>query len=919
MNVRQSHGPSHSPPASISHEPQGRAVRCTTCPGGQSYPMSPTGRDLNSGQSSELEKRVSTDFLPVKSGTKRQEDSARGDDLELNELLLSLQMLSRECDIYCRGGKSNDDGRDKNCRGDDRNRRKMPNGGDYLCQGSQHRDCHDNSKDSTSGVCGVTIDNSNNNNNNNNNSQMGECQNTRCTHPLGESHADRPAAAATPDNGLTHEVGRKTVDENKTHTQDRPGVYTSARHIVTICDVFGPSPGPCVVRGCAKKRGSLAELVDGMGNETETVTAKVGKSLGRSELGDANNSGGVRLEDVAESFGNLRLFQADVLTVLTSSLCDDLKLDVLSCRDVSDSAVDVKHDVTTVDLTIVEREKMKDEENVTEDVVDRITMSEVAGRRIANSPESGKSLEVVDDVAVRHEVAASPAADEKPKEKRKHRRSKRSYQRSRSLHRERSLEKHADEAPEGSDLGGSLRELAHLNIDVCQQLVDGKRVFTVKDASPELQVIVNSLTPVLSRRSRSRRSGHYTEHAHEASIPTAVPEARGRVNFDETAHLTSSGVKGTSSVVSSEKLSPLDSQTDAEHGHKSARCTSSIGSDVSNQLIDQTLKPPSFASSTRVEAKTHSGKESFSGLVGRVSGARDDLTLDHHDDLQAELAENKNSLFMSPKLSRTWHGTSDLTRRRGGPNMGVGLTTSDSNEGSEFSARGTPRGSPPSKETAGGSSPQQHAQTLPIISRTLLDAMHKRYCAHQYSNNYQTLQPFTMLRLDPASTTGNQPITALRIEPCSVRGLEVHVAPPSPQFIARLRQLNSEFKANRSGGGQHLHPRPQPPTPHQSPEPPVRVPRPQTPPRMPQTPARGSPPDKKAIQPPRFLHLTPDPSRSHQTDARVQGSPCEVIDQDGGVFVDATPSGHFSESSPLVNKASGQGTMNLTSDTTPAK
>ncbi|KAK7496605.1 hypothetical protein BaRGS_00012257, partial [Batillaria attramentaria] len=68
-----------------------------------------------------------------------------------------------------------------------------------------------------------------------------------------------------------------------------------------------------------------------------------------------------------------------------------------------------------------------------------------------------------------------------------------------------------------------------------------------------------------------------------------------------------------------------------------------------------------------------------------------------------------SSLFVKPKFARTWHGPVHVAGVRAAPRMGTGMVTTDT------------------------STPSGYVHTMPVISRTLLDALHKRYCSYQYS------------------------------------------------------------------------------------------------------------------------------------------------------------------------------------------
>ncbi|CAL1531365.1 unnamed protein product, partial [Lymnaea stagnalis] len=379
-----------------------------------------------------------------------------------------------------------------------------------------------------------------------------------------------------------------------------------------------------------------------------------------------------------------------------------------------------------------------------------------------------------------------------------------SYQRSKSLHREEGRGKCGTEGTENTALSGSLRELAHLNIDVSQRLVNGECVFLVKNGSPELQVVVNSLTPVLSRRRRTRNTTRTGRHASGEGRTSPLTDSHKPLfhpDIGESAPWCGQCPDG-------EEQLPMFVRLRSHEGSPRS-CSPQIhfataeDSGEFNQSLRHISEKLSYESNA-VDIDILNGLEAVNDTI-RILESKSGLDLNTrsgHDDLAEELENNKSSLFLSPKLSHTWHGQSDNTRHRIAPRMGIGQIIADA-------AKNVPRPIASSSERT-TSRQQQHSYTLPVISRTLLDAMHKRYCSHQYSRHSHSLKPFTILKIDPASSSRNQPITALRVEPCSVRNHEVHAAPPSPQFIARLRKLNSEFKASASG---LLSSNPAPPSP----------------------------------------------------------------------------------------------------------
>ena len=91
-----------------------------------------------------------------------------------------------------------------------------------------------------------------------------------------------------------------------------------------------------------------------------------------------------------------------------------------------------------------------------------------------------------------------------------------------------------------------------------------------------------------------------------------------------------------------------------------------------------------------------------------------------------------DDMFINPQHYNTWHGVSRSKKPpvRAAPRMGVGVLSREHGK-SYTSPYGTTRREKHAKQ------PRNSATALPVISRTLLDALHKRYCAHQYAQHYR--------------------------------------------------------------------------------------------------------------------------------------------------------------------------------------
>ncbi|GFN74693.1 hypothetical protein PoB_000119900 [Plakobranchus ocellatus] len=472
----------------------------------------------------------------------------------------------------------------------------------------------------------------------------------------------------------------------------------------------------------------------------------------------------------------------------------------------------------------------------------------------------------------------------------------------------------------GGTLSGSLHELRHLNIDVSQRLVDGeKKYFVVNGGSPDLQVVVNSSTPVLSRRrnksggGRRVATGHHNEmnrhHIDNYQLPSNMssvtegtpssmifpdmtsnqypihvapnPDRSKRTNeMNVPENIINEGLQGFKCVDDDNTLLPVyvrlrshdgsvqcpgsddpnsprkltdDDFTSQQHKKKGIYQVSEELIMMSKQIKEvdcvksELTHQPSKAMSSGSKGKTHVFFDKHQTFPEDREAVRDNvlsLLPPGMDDLTEELEKSRQSLFLSPKLAHTWHGASTEhgpPSQRPAPRMGLGVYFQDAAARGllPFTASGGKKSgekrlasaenkhkkekdNASSRRHPGGLTGFYHGHTLPVISRTLLDAMHKRYCAHQYSPSMlQHLQPCSALTIPPSSspttTTAvsgsytsfrQAPVaTALRVEPpVNARHHEVHAAPPSPQVMARLRQmLQQQQQQKQQQQQQHQH------------------------------------------------------------------------------------------------------------------
>ncbi|KAL8559549.1 hypothetical protein ACOMHN_018712 [Nucella lapillus] len=249
----------------------------------------------------------------------------------------------------------------------------------------------------------------------------------------------------------------------------------------------------------------------------------------------------------------------------------------------------------------------------------------------------------------------------------------------------------------------------------------GKENFSfLPEEVPEMQVMVNSLTPVLQRRKSARRSNSHTRASSSEDI--------------------TSGCEDLQSMLAS-FTAPSPQQPRPKHTHLPEDYNQGL-SPASSKLSSQ--RPP---------------------VMDEASGDR-----------------TSTNLFIRPKYARTWHGPMQTgTRRAAAPRMGVTMMNSD-----------------PSSLTLGpsgarGQGYSTHVHTLPVISRTLLDALHKRYCGYQYSSGgswVPSLLPFPPLAANARPTETHPPHPLL---------LPATVCPMVPGVPAP--KLNSEGESDTTGSG----------------------------------------------------------------------------------------------------------------------
>ncbi|XP_046371993.2 rho GTPase-activating protein 7-like isoform X3 [Haliotis rufescens] len=249
--------------------------------------------------------------------------------------------------------------------------------------------------------------------------------------------------------------------------------------------------------------------------------------------------------------------------------------------------------------------------------------------------------------------------------------------------------------------------------------IDENMQSLMADKSPEMQVVVNSSTPVLDRRRQFRR-GNSIENGKK------IAEASER-----------------------SKVDPI----------QNVHCKTSI---------NQKMKPSC---------------ENWPQKQPVEQNGRSPQTQPRH--LMKKLVEE--SIIISPEMSRTWHGiTGSGFSKPLAPKMGVGMVSSESaphftllnRRNASFANIGN------GMMTMGQG--QVH-RSLPHISKSLLDAMHKRYCSYQYSQQRHLLAP------------GGPPVS---IEPVQV----LQLPPPIPP---RGTPVDSDTPISTPGSSHQSSPRSQ--------------------------------------------------------------------------------------------------------------
>ena len=263
------------------------------------------------------------------------------------------------------------------------------------------------------------------------------------------------------------------------------------------------------------------------------------------------------------------------------------------------------------------------------------------------------------------------------------------------------------------------------------------------DEVPEMQVMVNSLTPVLQRRrSAARRS---------------------------------------------------NSHTGASSSGDSTPCADDLQKLLASFAASDDRREGSAERQAEVDFRQHNQPDRSSAEAKVSSAQRADL---RNSDATSQ---GSSSLFIKPKFARTWHGPVQAgSGRAAAPRMGVAMMTSDA--ASLALSHGARAGG------QAGAAAHPHVHTTPVISRTLLDALHKRYCSYQYSGGgwspFVPLQPpaapAVSLTFHLPPQLASAPLKKLNSEGESDTGSS---APTSTQSSPRTPHTTGEEAADAAVGG----------------------------------------------------------------------------------------------------------------------
>lgn len=249
--------------------------------------------------------------------------------------------------------------------------------------------------------------------------------------------------------------------------------------------------------------------------------------------------------------------------------------------------------------------------------------------------------------------------------------------------------------------------------------IDENMQSLMADKSPEMQVVVNSSTPVLDRR-RPFRRGNSIENGKK------IAEASERSKFDPVQNV---------------------------------QCKTSIHQKMKPSCENWPQKQP-------VEQNGRSPRTQPCHLMKKPV---------------------EESIIISPEMSRTWHGiTGSGFSKPLAPKMGVGMVSSESAPHFTLLNRRNASLANIGNGMMTMGQGQVH-RSLPHISKSLLDAMHKRYCSYQYSQQRHLLAP------------GGPPVS---IEPVQV----LQLPPPIPP---RGTPVDSDTPISTPGSSHQSSPRSQ--------------------------------------------------------------------------------------------------------------
>ncbi|KAL5011439.1 hypothetical protein ScPMuIL_009990 [Solemya velum] len=258
------------------------------------------------------------------------------------------------------------------------------------------------------------------------------------------------------------------------------------------------------------------------------------------------------------------------------------------------------------------------------------------------------------------------------------------------------------------------------------ELVHDNGMF-INDHSPEMQVVFKSLSPVLLRRKPSGRGrkgekskeNELVDAAAKKSDQLVIGDLNNKVGYGISDNRTSVDIRNGSNKIDSKMLENLLK----DHGvHIANKPTiilndSGAGKNTDNQM-ESNVKPQM---SNGLEPK----------LKNNPLTVNNSHNIDAEDEGQrdGDARDQPSDLFMDPSMARTWHGTTSRQWKQ----FYAPVMRSVLDEMNEKNRENSQNG-PHDNISMTGSIP-----TCSSTSQTLLDSMHRKFCAYQYVKQSKSL------------------------------------------------------------------------------------------------------------------------------------------------------------------------------------